>query len=114
MVVVYKNSIPLFQKNTDISYSYYGSMGDTFQILVKTGLTTKYFLSCLVSLTFIAANIVGSQLVVKLGMKYHTAIATLLYLVAPISALLFSFCGLLIGSILGFLGSSQMTVAKVI
>jgi len=26
MVVVYKNSIPLFQKNTDISYSYYGSI----------------------------------------------------------------------------------------
>mmetsp|Transcript_11596 Transcript_11596/g.13288 ORF Transcript_11596/g.13288 Transcript_11596/m.13288 type:complete len:563 (-) Transcript_11596:161-1849(-) len=87
-------------------------MGDTFQILVKTewGLTTKDFSSfiAIFGIINIAANVVGSQLVVKLGIKYFTALATLSCLVAPISAMLFSFRGLLIGTIVGFLGSSQM------
>ena len=87
-------------------------MGDTFQILVKTewGLNTKDFSSfvAMFGIINIAANVVGSQLVVKLGIKHFTAISTLSVLLAPIGASFFSFRGLIIGSIVGFLGSAQM------
>lgn len=89
-----------------------GFMGDTFQILVKTewNLNTKDFSSfvAMFGIINIAANIVGSRLVVKLGIKHFTALATLSYILTPIGASLFSFRGLIIGSILGFLGSAQM------
>ena len=44
----------------------------------------------------------------KLGIKRFTALATLSSMLAPIGASFFSFRGLVIGSILGFLGSAQM------
>jgi len=89
-----------------------GFMGDTFQILVRTewNLKTKDFSTfiAMYGIINIAANIVGSQMVVKLGIKHYTALASLSSIVAPIGASFFSFRGLIIGSILGFLGSAQM------
>jgi len=87
-------------------------MNDTFQILVRTewNINMKDFSSffAMFGIISIFSNIVGSKLVVKLGIKYFTAIATLSSVLAPIGASLFSYRGLLLGNIIGFLGSSQM------
>jgi len=87
-------------------------MRDAFQILAKTewNLDTKDFSSfvAVIGIFNIAANIVGSQMVVKLGIKHFTAVATLSSIIAPIGASLFSFRGLVTGTIIGFLGSAQM------
>ena len=87
-------------------------MNDTFQILVRSewNINMKDFSSffAMFGIISIFSNIVGSKLVVKLGIKYFTAIATLSSVLAPIGASLFSYRGLLLGNIIGFLGSSQM------
>jgi hypothetical protein len=87
-------------------------MNETFQILVRTewNIDVKDFSSFLgvIGVINIFANIVGSQMVVKLGIKYFTAIATLSSVLAPIGASLFSFRGLVLGCVFGFLASSQM------
>ena len=87
-------------------------MGDTFQILAKTewSLSTKDFSSfvAMFGMINIAANILGSQMVLKLGIKNYTAIATLSSVLSPLGATFFSFRGLIAGSIAGFLGSAQM------
>lgn len=87
-------------------------MGDTFQILAKTewNLGTKDFSSfvAMFGIINIAANVVGSQMVVKLGIKKFTAFATLSAMLSPLGASFFSFRGLIVGSIMGFLGSAQM------
>jgi len=87
-------------------------MNDSFQILVKTewNLNTKEYSKfvALFGVINIFANIVGSQMVGKLGIKRFTLIATLSSTLAPIGASLLSFRGLVIGSIIGFLASSQM------
>lgn len=87
-------------------------MGDTFQILAKTewNLGTKDFSSfvAMFGIINIAANVVGSQMVVKLGIKQFTAVATLSSILSPLGASFFSFRGIIAGSILGFLGSAQM------
>lgn len=87
-------------------------MGDTFQILVKTewNLETKDYSSfiAIFGIINIAANIIGSQMVVKLGIKHFTAIATLSTVLSSVGSSFFSFRGLIIGSIMGFLGSAQM------
>jgi predicted MFS family arabinose efflux permease len=92
--------------------SFPGFMGDVFQILAKTEwkLDTKDFSSfvAMFGIINIAANIVGSQMVRKLGIKRFTALATLSSMLAPIGASFFSFRGLIVGSIMGFLGSAQM------
>ena len=92
--------------------SFPGFMGDVFQILANTewNLGTKDFSSfvAMFGIINIVANIVGSQMVRKLGIKRFTALATLSSMLAPIGASFFSFRGLVIGSILGFLGSAQM------
>lgn len=88
-----------------------GFMGDVFQILAKAewNLTTKDFTSfvAMFGIINIVANIVGSRMVRKLGIKYFTAMATLSSLLAPIGASFFSFRGLIVGSIMGFLGAAQ-------
>lgn len=87
-------------------------MGDTFQILGRTewNLTMKGFTSyvAMFGIINIAANVVGGQLVGKLGIRKYTALATLSSMLGPLGASFFSFRGLVIGSILGFLGSAQM------
>jgi len=92
--------------------SFPGFMGDVFQILAKTewNLETKDFSSfvAMFGVINIVANIVGSQMVRKLGIKRFTALATLSSMLAPIGASFFSFRGIIIGSIVGFLGSAQM------
>ena len=87
-------------------------MNDTFQILVRSewNIDMKDFASFfgLLGVVNIFANIVGSQLVVKLGIKHFTAIATLSSVLSPIGATLLSFRGLTIGCLVGFLASAQM------
>ena len=87
-------------------------MGDVFQILANTewNLAPKDFSSfvAMFGIINIIANIVGSQMVRKLGIKHFTALATLSSMLSPLGASLFSFRGLIAGSIMGFLGSAQM------
>uniref|UniRef100_A0A7S3QJ58 Major facilitator superfamily (MFS) profile domain-containing protein n=1 Tax=Chaetoceros debilis TaxID=122233 RepID=A0A7S3QJ58_9STRA len=87
-------------------------MGDTFQILAKTewNLTTKGFSSyvAMLGIISIAANVVGSKMVGKLGIRKFTALATLSGMLSPLGASFFSFRGLVVGVILGFLGFAQM------
>jgi MFS family permease len=87
-------------------------MNDTFQILVRSewNIDMKDFSSFfgMLGVVNILANIVGSQLVVKLGIKHFTAIATLSSVLSPIGASLLSFRGLTIGCLIGFLASAQM------
>lgn len=87
-------------------------MNDIFQILVRTewNIDTKDFSSfvAMIGIVNIFANIVGSQMVIKLGIKHFTAIATLSSVLAPIGASFFSFRGLIIGCVVGFPASSQM------
>jgi len=87
-------------------------MSDTFQILVRSewNVDTKDFSSfiAMIGVIGIFSNIVGSQMVIKLGIKHFTAIATLSSVISPIGASIFSFRGLIIGIIVGFLGSAQM------
>eukprot|EP00571_Detonula_confervacea_P017644 CAMPEP_0172312284 /NCGR_PEP_ID=MMETSP1058-20130122/17103_1 /TAXON_ID=83371 /ORGANISM="Detonula confervacea, Strain CCMP 353" /LENGTH=505 /DNA_ID=CAMNT_0013025695 /DNA_START=169 /DNA_END=1686 /DNA_ORIENTATION=- len=87
-------------------------MGDVFQILAKTewNLETKDFSSfvAMFGMINIVANIVGSQLVKKLGIKQFTTLAILSSMLSPMGAAFFSFRGLIAGSIAGFLGASQM------
>ena len=89
-----------------------GHMNDTFQILVRSewNIDMKDFASFfgLLGVVNIFSNIVGSQLVVKLGIKHFTAIATLSSVLSPIGATLLSFRGLTIGCLIGFLASAQM------
>jgi len=92
--------------------SFPGFMGDVFQILANTkwNLAPKDFSSfvAMFGIINIIANIVGSQMVRKLGIKHFTALATLSSMLSPLGASLFSFQGLIAGSIMGFLGSAQM------
>lgn len=87
-------------------------MNDTFQIIARTewNLDTKDFSSfvAVIGIFNIFANIAGSQMVVKLGIKFFTAIATLSSIIAPIGASFFSFRGLMAGTMIGCLGSAQM------
>ena len=87
-------------------------MHDTFQILVRSewGVGMKEFSSFIAvyGMINIFSNIVGSKLVVKLGIKYFTGIATLSSAIAPLCASLFSFRGLIIGCFAGFLAPAQM------
>ena len=87
-------------------------MNETFQILVKTEwkIDIKDFSSFVAMVGFINifGNMVGSQVVRRLGIKYFTAFATLSSVLAPIGATIFSFRGLVIGTIIGFLASAQM------
>ena len=87
-------------------------MHDTFQILVRSewGVGMKEFSSFIAvyGMINIISNIVGSQLVVKLGIKHFTMIATLSTVLGPLGATLFSFRGILIGCFAGFLGPAQM------
>jgi len=86
-------------------------MGDVFQIFAKTewNLSTKEFSSFVAMFGFcnICANIAGSLLVRKLGLRQFTAIATISAILGPIGAIFFSFRGLVVGSIVGFIGSAQ-------
>lgn len=87
------------------------SMDGFFQIFTKTewNLGTKEFSSfvAIFGVIGIVANTVGSLVVTKIGIKHYTAVAALSSALAPIGAILFSFRGLLAGSIIGFLGSAQ-------
>lgn len=86
-------------------------MRDTFQIILKTewDINTKDFSSfiAMIGIMNIFANIVGSKMVLKLGIKHFTAIATFSSILSPIAASLLSFRGLILGTIIGFLGPVQ-------
>lgn len=86
-------------------------MGEVFQIFANTEwkLSTKDFSSLVAVFGFmnIFANTAGSVLVRKFGIRKYTAIATLSSMLGPIGATLLAFQGLLIGTIIGFLGSAQ-------
>jgi MFS family permease len=86
-------------------------MGDVFQIFAKAewNLTTKDF-SLIVGLfgfLNIFANIVAGKLVRKIGIRQYTTIATISAMLGPLGAMLFSFHGLIAGSIAGFIGFAQ-------
>lgn len=87
-------------------------MHDTFQILVRSewGVGMKEFSSfiAMYGMVNIFSNVVGSQLVIKLGIKHFTGIATLSSALAPLGAFFFSFRGMIMGLFAGFLAPAQM------
>lgn len=86
-------------------------MGDFFQIYCKTewNLETKAFSSfvAVFGVLGLAANILGSILVNKLGIRRYTALTTFLCIIPSVGASLFGFRGLLVGYLFGFLGMAQ-------
>lgn len=87
------------------------NMGEFFQVFAKTewNLATKGFSSfvAMFGVLGIIANITGSMLVQKVGIKYFTGIAILSSMISPMGALLFGFKGMKMGAIFGFLSSAQ-------
>jgi MFS family permease len=86
-------------------------MGDFFQIYCKTewNLDTKAFSSfvAIFGVLGLAANILGSILVNKLGIRRYTAVTSFLIIIPSIGASFFGFQGLLVGYLFGFLGLAQ-------
>ena len=86
-------------------------MRDLIQIYAtkEWNLSTQQFsfFVAMIGVTGIAANTVGSVLIKRLGISPFLRLATLSSLMTPLGASLFGFPGLLVGSVLGFLGAAQ-------
>jgi len=87
------------------------NMGDFFQVFAKQEwkLTTKDFsyLIAMYGVLGIVANVTGSILVKKIGIKRFTGLAIVSNLMSGFGAILFGIRGLIIGNFFGFLGSAQ-------
>jgi MFS transporter, DHA1 family, tetracycline resistance protein len=86
-------------------------MGDVFQIYAtkEWHLTTKGFssLMAMFGVLGIAANMMGSILVRRLGIKRFTSISAFSYLLSSLGAVFFGLEGFVVGSGIGFLGVAQ-------
>lgn len=87
-------------------------MNDTFQIIARTewDVSVKDYSSfiAMYGLTNIFGHIIGSKMVLKLGIKHFTMVASLSSILPQVLATLLAFRGLLLGCVIGFLAPAQM------
>jgi len=88
-----------------------GLGGDWIQILTKSiwNISTKHFSLYIASFGFllVLANIVGSVLLEKIGLRQFTVVTILIGICNPLGAILYGFRGMVGGTLVGFLTFAQ-------